>query len=223
VAYFSGSTEAAAAYDAWFGSAWGRYAFAVESRAILAAAGDLAGKRVLDVGCGTGRLTAALQSAGARVVGLDRDRAMLALATTHAPALVVEADAHALPFPDEAFDVTTAVTLCEFAGDPPGVFRELARVTRRGGRFVVGALNPSSAWGFADRGRFQREPWCNVDFLSRAYLLELGRPYGRASLSSVLYAPPGMPGLATLGPLVDAVGRVLPRLGAFQVISVERA
>ena len=149
---FSQGIESALAYDSWFDAGWGAYAFRVEARALLRAAGPVDGLGVLDVGCGTGRMTDVLARNGANVVGLDLDAAMLAVAAQRTPAPLTLGDAAALPIRDASFDVTVAVTLCEFVADVGAVFAELARVTRPGGRFVVGSLNRSSPWGWLGRG-----------------------------------------------------------------------
>jgi 2-polyprenyl-3-methyl-5-hydroxy-6-metoxy-1,4-benzoquinol methylase len=52
-----GTRLAPAAYDRWFDTRWGRYAFTIELAAIERAIGRLDGLRVLDAGCGTGRFT----------------------------------------------------------------------------------------------------------------------------------------------------------------------
>ena len=68
-----GSTWAADAqrYDQWFDQPWGRHASRIECDAILAAAGELTGAAVADIGCGTGRRTAHLERLAAKVVALD--------------------------------------------------------------------------------------------------------------------------------------------------------
>lgn len=53
---------AARRYDSWFDSPWGSHAWLVETRAVLAALGPAKGGRVVDIGCGTGRLTALLEA-----------------------------------------------------------------------------------------------------------------------------------------------------------------
>ena len=85
-------------YDHWFESPWGRYAFATERQAILAAAGNLAGKTVADIGCGTGRFTTDLEHHAGRVVGLDPDPSMLAVAARRAAAPLIVGDGNRLPF-----------------------------------------------------------------------------------------------------------------------------
>ena len=113
------------------------------------------------------------------------------------------------------------MTLCEFANDPNGVFAELARVTRPGGRIVIGALNPMSPWGLRWRRRLRRAPWLGVRFLSRSRLDALARPFGRVSISGALYAPGPFAGLRTLGPSLERLGRLVPSCGAFQVVTIE--
>ncbi|HSZ48532.1 MAG TPA: class I SAM-dependent methyltransferase, partial [Streptosporangiaceae bacterium] len=78
-----------------------------ERPAILALAGDVAGRRILDAGCGAGPLFAALRERGAIVTGIDASTGMLEEARRR---LGDDADlqvadlASPLPFPDDAFD-----------------------------------------------------------------------------------------------------------------------
>jgi ubiquinone/menaquinone biosynthesis C-methylase UbiE len=135
---------------------------------------------------------------------------------------LVLADAKALPFGDRAFDIAFAVTVCEFVDNVVQVFSELARVTRPGGRFVVGSLNPQSPWGFFNRERFRQGPWASARFLERRELLKLGSQHGKASLSSALYAAENLPAANLVGPVLEFLGRFAPGLGAFQVLVVDR-
>ena len=211
----------AAGYDAWFEEAWGRYAFAVEGHALLRALGSLAGVRMVDVGCGSGRFTALFEQRGARVTGVDADPAMLELASLREAGPLVAADAARLPFSDRAFDVALAATLFEFVAQPALALAEMARVTRPGGKLVIGALNVKSPWGVAHRRRLQERPWKGARFLSPAELRRLGGGYGEIRLSWALYAPGGMPGLGVLGPLLEMAGHSHPAWGAFQVLTVD--
>jgi SAM-dependent methyltransferase len=76
-----------------------------------------------------------------------------------------------------------------FVADLAAALAELARVTRHGGRIVIGALNPHSPWGLANRRRLRAGVWCRARFLSRSELRALGTPQGRTSLHGALYAP----------------------------------
>ena len=101
------------------------------------------GKRVLDLGCGTGRQSVAAIRAGDRVVSADfayemaratRDRIVRECPGT-APAVVV-ADAMHSPFRPGAFDAVMALGVVGFVPDAPAMLRETAGVLRPGGTLV---------------------------------------------------------------------------------------
>lgn len=204
-------------YDAWFVSPWGSYAWAVESRLVRDGIGDVAGRRVLDVGCGTGRAGALLHALGACVVGADPDPARIAIARARVDAAVVAAGER-LPFPDRCFDAALAVAVLEFASDPARVLGEMARVTR--GAIVVGVLNPASLWGELHR---RRSPaWRGARLVGARDLVRLCSPYGVVSVAEGLRAPGPLPGLAAWGPAWERLGRALRLPGAFRVARIER-
>jgi SAM-dependent methyltransferase len=105
-------------YDAWFERRWGVYAARIEHQLLLDNASSIDGHDVCDAGCGTGRFASRLESAGARVTGVDQDRAALEIARTRINGTLVQSDVQQLPFPDSSFDVTYAVIVCEFTTDP---------------------------------------------------------------------------------------------------------
>ncbi len=118
-------------------------AVAAEKTRSLTLLGLDAGDSCLDVGCGTGPdlgALAAIVGGGGRVVGVDRSEALAAAAArrpeTGTIKLVV-ADAHRLPFADAEFDACRADRTLQHVGDPAAALREMARVTRPGGRVVV--------------------------------------------------------------------------------------
>ena len=83
-------------------------------------------ERVLDVGCGTGELTAVLrEETEASVVGLDADRDLLA----HVSGPTVQGDALSLPFPDASFDLVVCQALLINLPEPARAVREFARVS----------------------------------------------------------------------------------------------
>jgi SAM-dependent methyltransferase len=100
--------------------------------------GALAGTRVLEVGCGTGRLAAALVERGARVWGVDPSPEMLAEARAALGRRVglKAGRAEALPFRDAWFD-RVVMRLAVHLVDRPSAFAEAARVLRPGGRIVI--------------------------------------------------------------------------------------
>ena len=100
---------------------------------------DLRGQRVLDLGCGTGRLSAALVEQGlARVWGVDASAEMLAAAREKLPATVglKQARAEELPFRDGWFDRVVTWLVVHLV-DRPAAFREVARVLVPDGRLAV--------------------------------------------------------------------------------------
>lgn len=120
--------------------------------------GDVAGRDVLDIGCGDGALALSLAARGAAVVGLDPNPAMLRAAQSAA----ADADLRvglaggrieALPLPDARFDLITAVTVLCFVSDTAAAWREMARVLRPGGRLVIGELGRWSLWALRRRIR----------------------------------------------------------------------
>ncbi len=212
-----GSPGRAERYDAWFTSPWGRYAWAIETRAVLAALAPAAGRKVADIGCGTGQLLAVLAAGGVQAVGIDSDPALLHLAARRGP--VLQADAHHLPLSGACMDAAVTVATLEFTDDPGEVLAEMARITRPGGLLVAAVLNPASPWGLLDRPA-RRAPYSAGCFLPRASLLALGRRHGRARLRGVLFAAKRLPVRPAIGPALEAAARIVPRFGALQILTV---
>lgn len=113
---------------------------------VIARLEPAAGERILDLGCGTGRLTQEIVKAvpggpPPRVVGLDRSGAMLAVARASddggtGAVGYVKADGTALPF-SEAFDAVFSAATLHWIQDHPAVFRSVADALTPGGRFVA--------------------------------------------------------------------------------------
>jgi ubiquinone/menaquinone biosynthesis C-methylase UbiE len=223
--------DRAARYDAWYATPLGAASHRFELAAVAEVARALPGEAALDAGCGTGIYTAWLSERGLRVVGVDRDEAMLTVARARAPqasfarGLVTE-----LPFAAAEFDLVLAVTvLCFLTPDERrAAAGELVRVTRPGGRVVLGELARFSLWAAQRRvkGWWGSETWRAARFTSAGELVSLlreagGRPAGAAR--HAVYLPPVDRGLVTrhaggferLGQLLGPVG------AAFVVVRAE--
>jgi ubiquinone/menaquinone biosynthesis C-methylase UbiE len=112
---------------------------------LLAAAGDLRGRRVLDIGCGTGTLAAWLaEHAAARVWGADAAPEMLDVARRKVPASVglKEGRAEALPFRDGWFERVVMMLVLHHV-DRRRALAEVQRVLDEGGRLVIGTFAPA--------------------------------------------------------------------------------
>ena len=110
------------------------------SRARLAAwlerlvSADGAGKRALDIGCGTGHHVQWLRARGYEVVGVDGSADMLRLARENNPGVRFEqCDVESLPLPDGAFDLILCVEVLRYLPSPHRALAEMARVLRPGG------------------------------------------------------------------------------------------
>lgn len=106
--------------------------------------------RMLDVGCGTGRGTAALRRryGGAHTIALDLALPMLKAARRHAgwlrPYARVCADAAALPFGDAGIDLLHSNLCLQWCDDLPGVFDEFRRVLREDGALLFSTFGPQT-------------------------------------------------------------------------------
>ncbi|WBB63626.1 class I SAM-dependent methyltransferase [Streptomyces sp. WMMC500] len=120
-----------------------------ERPAMLNLAGDVAGRRILDAGCGSGPLSAALRDRGAVVTGIDASAGMLALAARR---LGDGADLHLadlrdrLPFADGAFDDVVASLVLHYLEDWGPTLAEIRRVLRPGGRLIASVDHPFMAY-----------------------------------------------------------------------------
>jgi SAM-dependent methyltransferase len=111
---------------------------------LVVAEADLRGRRVLDCGCGTGRLARALaESALAKVWGVDPEPRMLDVARSRLPESIglKEGRAEELPFRDGWFDRAVLWLVCHLI-DREAAFPELRRVLTPGGRLAVVTFDP---------------------------------------------------------------------------------
>jgi SAM-dependent methyltransferase len=155
--------------------------------------GEVRGRRVLELGCGAAAAARWLATEGARVVAMDLSAGMLRHAVAGASRSgvrvpLVQADALALPFHDDAFDIVcTAFGAVPFVADSAAVMREVARVLRPGGRWVFALTHPMR-WIFLDdpgehglvatHSYFDRRPYVEQDAAGRLTYIEQHRTLG---------------------------------------------
>jgi 2-polyprenyl-6-hydroxyphenyl methylase/3-demethylubiquinone-9 3-methyltransferase len=117
----------------------------------VAARLPLAGKRVLDVGCGGGLLSEALAAAGAQVTAIDLAPELLNVARLHTlesgvevdyRQIAVEALAEQAP---ESFDAITCMEMLEHVPDPGAIIQACARLLKPGGQLFLSTLNRTPA------------------------------------------------------------------------------
>jgi SAM-dependent methyltransferase len=115
-----------------------------------------AGKRWLDVGCGTGALTQTILASAqpAEVAGVDPSEGFLAFARTRAPQAEFHVgDAQALPFEDGSFDAAVSSLVFNFVPDAAKAAGEMRRVVRPGGTAAA------YVWDYAGEMQLMRRFW----------------------------------------------------------------
>jgi SAM-dependent methyltransferase len=156
--------------------------------------GPVAGRRVLEVGCGAAQCSRWLADQGAQAVGFDLSQRQLEHARRiddalgRKPLRLVQADATVIPFADGSFDLAcSAFGAVPFVADSAAVMREVARVLRPGGRWVFAVSHPFR-WVFPDDGGegglrvrdsyFDRRPYVEQDENGVATYVEHHRTLG---------------------------------------------
>jgi SAM-dependent methyltransferase len=154
--------------------------------AILALAGDVAGRRILDAGCGSGPLMAALRDQGATVAGFDKSAGMLDLARRR---LGDDADLRVadlsgpLPFPDGTFDDVIASLVLHYLEDWGAALTELRRVLQPGGRLIVSVDHPLAIT------LMRREAGHEADYFATTNLTAEWTAGGQTALMSFWHRP----------------------------------
>jgi len=140
------------------------------------AKGTVAGRRVLDLGCGLGARTLAAARAGAvEVVGIDNDAEKIHRALEEARRSATQGVAFAvqsgseLAFAKGRFDVVLLLDVIEHLGEPAAVLCECARILREGGRVLVGFPPYRSPWG-GHLFSHVPVPWVHLLFRDREVL-----------------------------------------------------
>ncbi|MGZ0145657.1 class I SAM-dependent methyltransferase [Kribbella sp. WER1] len=116
-----------------------------ERPAMVKLAGDVEGRRILEVGCGSAPLSAALRDKGAIITGFDQSTAMLELARRRlGPDVELTAGdlSEPLPYDDAAFDDVVASLVLHYLEDWTKPLAELHRVLKPGGRLILSVNHP---------------------------------------------------------------------------------
>lgn len=146
-------------YDAWapLYDDDGNPLTAIEGPTLAGWFGPLEGRRVLDLGCGTGRHTLALALAGASVAAVDGSAEMMARANHKLRGYSIDWVRHRLPdplpFPDSTFDLVVLGLIAEHLAELGLVLSEAARVASPAGRLLLSSLHPDRT-ALGQRARF---------------------------------------------------------------------
>jgi len=101
------------------------------------------GKKLLDVGCGTGTFLKALEESGVDLWGIDisKNASEFAKKRVRKPEQIICADANTLPFNDDEFDYLTAWGVIEHFPSIPQILKEVKRVVKKGGKIAIATPN----------------------------------------------------------------------------------
>ncbi len=164
--------------------------------------GEVRGRRVMEVGAGSGRDLLALVREGARGVVLDYSPASLELVRRQAreqglAVHLVRADALRMPFREGTFDVVFHQGLLEHFRDPMPLLRENARVTARGGRLIVDVPQTFHLYTLMKQALIAVDRWfagwetqftpARLERLVAASGLEVRRTYGEWMVPGLWY------------------------------------
>lgn len=130
------------------------------------------GERVLDAGCGEGRLMARIARAGAHPFGVDLSEELLASAAAHGP-VVRAALPRLAPIGDGAFDAAVVCLVLEHLDDERTFLAELGRVVRPGGRLALVVNHPVfTAPGSAPIQEIDEVLWRSGTYFGRGHTHE---------------------------------------------------
>jgi ubiquinone/menaquinone biosynthesis C-methylase UbiE len=178
-------------YDSWYVGRRGAMYDRLERKLIasLLPAGA-EGKKLLEVGCGTGHWSRFFSEFGFRVTGVDISERMInaALQKDISNISFHIANGHLLPFVDSTFDVTAAITTLEFVHDSRAVLREMIRCTRKGGRILLGVLNGLSKVN-RQRQDSSESPYAAAQLFSPVELREFLQLYGQVEMAVGVFVP----------------------------------
>jgi SAM-dependent methyltransferase len=155
-----------------------------------------AGRRWLDVGCGTGALCAAIvdHRSPFSVAGVEPSEGFLTTAKENLAgrAVLHQGSATAIPLADAAVDVVVSGLVLNFVPDPPAALREMARVTSKGGTIAA------YVWDYAGKMELMRSFWdAAVELDPEAASLDEGIrfPLCRPEALQELFANAGLQGV----------------------------
>ncbi|MGB2807619.1 MAG: class I SAM-dependent methyltransferase [Sedimentisphaerales bacterium] len=198
-------------YDKWYETAEGAMYDRLEKKAVSRyLRQNVQGMKLLEVGCGTGHWSQFFSDCGFEVTGVDISEPMIKVAQgKNIPnALFRIADGHFLPFEDNSFDVTAAITTLEFAGNAELVLQEMVRCTRKpSGQLLIGVLN---ALARLNRNRQQTPEslYAKARLFSTVQIKKLLQSHGQAHVVTAGFIPRQKLFLP-LSPFIDAIGRFL--------------
>jgi SAM-dependent methyltransferase len=146
-----------------------------------------AGRRILDVGCGTGTMLTHLARYG-KAQGIDVDEEAIGYCRERGLADVRLGAAEHLPFDDGSFDLVTALDVVEHLDDDVAALREIWRVLRPGGQILMTVPAHRFMWGDQDEVNLHKRRYVAAEVRDR--LKAAGFEVDRVSYINAFLFPP---------------------------------
>lgn len=206
-------------YEAWYHSPRGHWIAECEFNLLLELLKPKACESLLDVGCGTGHFSRRFAQQGLSVTGIDTNIEALDFAQKQSSDIkYLQGNALSLPFPDQAFNYTCAITSFCFIENPSAALAEMWRVTRRS--LILGLLNRNSLLHRLKEGHgaYQDARWDTAKEVSDKWIPSL-HPVPRSIIKrSAVFYPSGN----ILAHLVEGVTPTRLLRGGFLAIELKK-
>jgi ubiquinone/menaquinone biosynthesis C-methylase UbiE len=180
--------EIALSYDQYYETEEGKKVDILEKQVISNFLESIPGGRLLEVGCGTGHWTRYFlgYQKFSEIIAIDTSEAMLEVARKKIKDKVrfELANVEKLPYSNDEFDVTVAITVMEFVDNIPLAFEEIYRVLRPGGYFIGGFLNQDSVLG---KNKDNNQIFRSAHFFTEAELNSFLSLFGKPVLKQCVY------------------------------------
>jgi ubiquinone/menaquinone biosynthesis C-methylase UbiE len=203
--------NAAALYDGWFLTPMGRYYDSIEKREIVRLLKEMSGKKLLEIGSGTGHWSKYFAALGFSVLGIDVSFQMLNKTfRKRIPwAGFVQSNALCLPIHDRVFDIAVFITSLEFMAEPDKAIMEAIRCIRKpGGHLLIGTLNARSILNMCRIAK-KEAPYREAAMFSLNDLYNILSPYGKPKLFTCAFSlHPSRP-IPIVDSLFNSIARAL--------------
>ena len=152
------------------------YLFESESEKVIPLLGNVRNKRILDLGCGTGRYSAALAKKGAIVTGVDFSKEMLAIAKKNTKANFIQLDLKKR-FPKGKYDIILCMLVLGHFKNIQTMLKKIAKALKPGGICIISTFHPQKECKFAlvqslglDARKYRQTKQEYVDAINKAGL-----------------------------------------------------
>ncbi len=214
--------KAANSYDNWYSSRAGKMYDRFEKKAFDELLANYhGGKKLLEIGCGTGHWSEYFADNGFEVTGVDVSESMMKKAKEkQIPNTAFQvADGRKLPFEDDAFNVVSAVTVLEFSSDAEKILSEMVRCVKKNGTILLGLLNSLNSYN-QKRSENPSSVFSSAKMYNPGEINEIASNYGQTNIRVTGFVPENEK-LIWLSPIYNFLNRFFRnKKGAFIALRI---